>query len=792
MVHLRVSPSRSFFLSTLYATVFSVASLNGEISWSMESPKTNINLTMGPEEMMEALISTLPENQHIGAYLESMGPCDPRYGIMYASFEIELARKNKITLQDWKRQPIFEMVNALGLRSPFLMPGLMQALKNNKTIQIMDVSGITLTDVDEECITDILEANKQIILIRDHDDFQNSEVINDRSESLKTAMDEHSEFFYPSLKIAMDTLEHLNLDIWMSTNLMIDAKSQGITSPFLLPGFVRALRENKTIKTIDCRGYNLTNLESDYIDQILSVRKEIKVLKDPDLVSSSPKNNSDISLKSKGKKPNNPESASIDMSTPQNYLTSFQNKTFPSTDDSLEDLERSFKNNEIDIDTYEMLKKELSPQVLPTPVAEDSRNCYQAHKSLFDSMDCLNLKVIMNVGMMAGLESVGITSIFMFPDFVRALQDNKTIKTIDIRDYPITEFELDQINQVLSVNKNIKLMPDINLSEIIAKGESSLKSTGKKYQKLESPLTKINSPKISLTKFLDVSSLPTNGDSLADLERSFRNKEIDKGTYEMIYEMLKNEFSPQRLAAPVESKIESKNITNKLNTNRKSTLLTQETETSIEEIVHGEGAKLKSKLKGDYENGKIDLDTYNLWIGQVDKVKLEGQTNKEQILEEGALDIQRVCIEEKNRELNYQGINVNENFILDVLIRLIRMDTFLTHLNFSNCQIDDLGAILLVEALKINKTILHLDLRNNKIGTLGAQAFANLFGSICILERKPCFNDTLKTLQLEGNPIHSEMLRRILRGIKVSKLTKELDEDQKSPISINIIEIAAK
>ena len=68
--------------------------------------------------------------------------------------------------------------------------------------------------------------------------------------------------------------------------------------------------------------------------------------------------------------------------------------------------------------------------------------------------------------------------------------------------------------------------------------------------------------------------------------------------------------------------------------------------------------------------------------------------------------------------------NPLKNGELPRLIEVLRNDPTLTHLNLHDNQIGTQGAQVLAEALKVNRTLTQLDLWNNQIRAQGAQALS--------------------------------------------------------------------
>ncbi|KAL3908669.1 MAG: hypothetical protein SGILL_008397 [Bacillariaceae sp.] len=91
----------------------------------------------------------------------------------------------------------------------------------------------------------------------------------------------------------------------------------------------------------------------------------------------------------------------------------------------------------------------------------------------------------------------------------------------------------------------------------------------------------------------------------------------------------------------------------------------------------------------------------------------------------------------------------------------------LAHLGLSKNTIGSVGAAALVEALKHNKTLTHLYLGNNNIGDRGAAALAEAFEH----------NLTLRTLYLYGNDIGDDGAAALAGALKHNKLLASLDLD---------------
>lgn len=124
-----------------------------------------LSQSRSPEDLVFLLLESVPEEMHIGDYAETLSSDSYVYKEFYKSFSLQLACFNDFNVDLWMNLPQHEAVQSLGLRSSFFLPGFIQAIKENKTIKTLDITNAILTEVDEKCIADILEANKGIELV---------------------------------------------------------------------------------------------------------------------------------------------------------------------------------------------------------------------------------------------------------------------------------------------------------------------------------------------------------------------------------------------------------------------------------------------------------------------------------------------------------------------------------------------------------------------------------------------------------------------------------------------------
>ncbi|KJE97225.1 hypothetical protein CAOG_007666 [Capsaspora owczarzaki ATCC 30864] len=114
------------------------------------------------------------------------------------------------------------------------------------------------------------------------------------------------------------------------------------------------------------------------------------------------------------------------------------------------------------------------------------------------------------------------------------------------------------------------------------------------------------------------------------------------------------------------------------------------------------------------------------------------------------------------------GLILHQNQIDDagaqVIAEALRVNTALTGLNLPQNQIGDAGARAIAEALKVNTTLKELNLRENQIGAAGAQAIAEALK----------VNTTLAVLSLYQNQIGDAGAQAIAEALRENKTLKEL------------------
>jgi len=126
----------------------------------------------------------------------------------------------------------------------------------------------------------------------------------------------------------------------------------------------------------------------------------------------------------------------------------------------------------------------------------------------------------------------------------------------------------------------------------------------------------------------------------------------------------------------------------------------------------------------------------------------------------------------KISHLTLDDCGINDDLIL-ILCDLLRGETLL-ELNLKNNQITDVGAKSLAKALTINKSLNLLNLKANKIGDDGVNAFLQLIQPEC--------NDTLGDIYLSRNNL-TEAGKGTVRTINATLRPQTSDYETESDVS---------
>ena len=183
-----------------------------------------------------------------------------------------------------------------------------------------------------------------------------------------------------------------------------------------------------------------------------------------------------------------------------------------------------------------------------------------------------------------------------------------------------------------------------------------------------------------------------------------------------------------------------------------------------------EGGELVTKIPTFYTSDNIEeavrsFDAYNECLSEcleedsiVRKIKLNNHGIYNYITSEGAIKIAgAIKVNKTLQELDIRQNNISDNGAAAISDAL-KSNSSLKILNISSNKITDEAAFKIGEAIKMNETLLQLDLSHNSISDDGAAAISDALKS----------NNSLQMLDMSFNNITNEAANKIAEAIKVN------------------------
>ncbi|RUS26956.1 hypothetical protein BC938DRAFT_483892 [Jimgerdemannia flammicorona] len=109
-------------------------------------------------------------------------------------------------------------------------------------------------------------------------------------------------------------------------------------------------------------------------------------------------------------------------------------------------------------------------------------------------------------------------------------------------------------------------------------------------------------------------------------------------------------------------------------------------------------------------------------------------------------------------------LNYKSDFTFIRINNIIRRCPQLHHVILSVCNIDNKGASILAEVLKMNTSLQKLNLKDNDVGEKGASALAEALK----------MNENIETLDLEDNSIGAKGASTLAEALKMNTILQNL------------------